>query len=115
MLVKDVRLCDGAMRLIGRPLLLLLADDASEDLQGRVRALAAEIEVADWKSSKDLRRAFPNARIEKRRIFVELNERYCAVIIVNYERSVAMVEYAGANAGYGKAPPSALGKAGRRK
>jgi mRNA-degrading endonuclease HigB of HigAB toxin-antitoxin module len=115
MLANDVRLCDGAMRLIGRPLLLLLADDADEDLQGGLRALAAEIESADWKSSRDLHRAFPKARIEKRRVFVELDERHCAVIIVNYERSVAMVEYAGANADYGKAPPSALRKAGRRK
>lgn len=102
------------MRLIGRPQLAPLGDEAGADLRDGVRALAAEIGAAEWKSSKDLELSFPNARIEKHRVFVDLDEHHCAVIIVNYERGVAMVEYAGANAGYGKKALKAT-KLGRRK
>ena len=102
------------MRLIGRPQLLRLAEDAGEDLQGDVRALAAEIESASWKSLTSLKRAFPEARIEKHRAIVDLDERHCAVIIVDYKRSVAVVEYAGASAEYGRAASTAA-KSGRRK
>ena len=91
-----------------------LAEDAGEDLQGGVRALAAEVESASWKSSTSLKRAFPEARIEEHRAIVDLDERHCAVIIVDYERSVAVVEYAGASAEYGTAASTAS-KSERRK
>lgn len=114
MLVKDVQLCDQGMRLIGRPLLLRLAEDAGENLQDDLRAFAAEVETASWKSSKGLKRAFPEARIEGHRVIVDLDERHCAVIIVDYERSVSVVEYAGASAKYRTAAATAA-KSGRRK
>ena len=101
------------MRLIGRPLLLRLAENAGEGLRDDVCAFAAEIQAASWKSSMSLKRAFPNARVEKHRAFVDLDERHCAVIIVDYERSVAVVEFAGARLEYQRAAPAA--KAERRK
>lgn len=102
------------MRLIGRPLLLRLAENAGEGLQGDVCAFAAEVQAASWKSSMSLKRAFPDAQIEKHRAIVDLDERHCAVIIVDYERSVAVVEYAGASAEYQRAASTAA-KAERRK
>jgi len=102
------------MRLIGRPLLLRIAEDAGEILQDDLRALAAEVESASWKSSKGLKRAFPEARIEGCRVIVDLDERHCAVIIVDYERSVTVVEYAGLSTEYQTAAAS-VAKSGRRK
>jgi len=93
------------MRLIGRPLLAELSETAGEYLRGSARALAAEMASADWKSSKEFRQAFPNARIDEHRIFVDLDQDHCALIIMNYERSVAMVEYAGTIEGFTKAEP----------
>lgn len=114
MLAKNVGLCDQGMRLIGRPLLLRLAEVAGEKLQDDLRALTAEIEAASWKSSKGLERAFPGACIKGRRVIVDLDERHCAVIIMDYERSVSVVEYAGASAEY-HSKAAAATKTGRRK
>lgn len=100
--------------MIGRPLLLRMAEDADENLQDDLRAFAAEVETASWNSSKSLKRAFPEARIEGRRALVDLDERHCAVIIVDYERSVTVVEYAGLRAEYQTAAATAA-KSGRRK
>lgn len=113
-LAKNVGLCDQGMRLIGRPLLLRLAEVAGKELQDDLRALAAEVEAASWKSSKGLKRAYPEARIDGRRVIVDLDERHCAVIIIDYERSVGVVEYAGASAKYQLAAATAA-KSGRRK
>lgn len=114
MFAKGIRLCNQGMRLIGRPLLLRLAEDAGVKLRDDVRAFAAELEAASWESSKGLKRAFPEARIEGRRVIVDLDERHCAVIIIDYERSVSVVEYAGASANYQMAAATAE-KSGRRK
>lgn len=100
--------------MIGRPILLRMAENAGENLQDDLRALAAEFEAASWKSSKGLKRAFPEARIEGCRVIVDLDERHCAVIIIDYERSVSVVEYAGASAKYQLAAATAA-KSGRRK
>lgn len=100
--------------MIGRPLLLRLAEVAGEKLQDDLRALAAEVEAASWKSSKGLKWAFPEARIEGPRVIVDLDERHCVVIIVDYERSVSVVEYAGASAEYQLAAATAA-KSGQRK
>lgn len=100
--------------MIGRPLLLRLAEDAGENLQDELRAFAAEVEAASWKSSKGLLRAFPEARVEGCRVIVDLDERHCAVIIIDYERSVSVVEYAGASAKHQMAA-AAVAKPGRRK
>lgn len=100
--------------MIGRPLLLRLAEVAGKELQDDLRALAAEVEAASWKSSKGLKRAYPEARIDGRRVIVDLDERNCAVIIIDYERSVGVVEYAGASAKYQLAAATAA-KSGRRK
>lgn len=100
--------------MIGRPLLLRLAEDADKNLQDDLRAFVAEVEAASWKSSKGLKRAFPEARIEGRRVIVDLDERHCAVIIIDYERSVSVVEYAGASVKYQMAAATAA-NSGRRK
>ena len=89
------------------------AEDADEVLQDDLRAFAAEVETASWKSAKGLERAFAEARIEGRRAIIDLDERNCVAIIVDYERSVTVVEYAGPSAKYdtisatgGKSGPS---------
>lgn len=91
-----------------------LAEVAGEELQDDLRALAAEVEAASWKSSKGLKRAYPEARIDGRRVIVDLDERHCAVFIIDYERSVGVVEFAGASAEYQLAAATAA-KSGRRK
>jgi len=114
MLAKNLQLCDRRMRLIGRPLLLRMAKDAGENLQDDLRAFAAEVETASWKSLKGLKRAFPEAHIEGHRVIIDLDDRHCAVIIVDYERSVTVVEYAGPSAEYQSTAATAA-KSGRRK
>lgn len=86
------------MRLIGRPELIKLARAAGGRPGDAVRALAAELEAASWRSFDDVRKAFPLSHFSDDRLTIDLDGDHCTVVAINYEKGVALVEFAGSGA-----------------
>jgi len=95
LLVHCRPLCDGLMRLIGKSALFTLAQSAAAALRDDVRALAAELEAAEWLSAAEAAGAFPRARLSDHRLIIDLDDRHCAVVAIQYELGIALVEFAG--------------------
>jgi len=83
------------MRLIGKSALFTLAQSAAAALRDDVRALAAELEAAEWLSAAEAAGAFPRARLSDHRLIIDLDDRHCAVVAIQYELGIALVEFAG--------------------
>jgi hypothetical protein len=60
-----------------------------------VRAPAAELEAAEWLSAIEAAGAFPHARFADHRLIIDLDDRHCAVVAIQYELGIALVEFAG--------------------
>jgi hypothetical protein len=84
------------MRLIGRPDLLKLARGGDGPLRDAAFALAAELQSASWRTPAEACAAYPRARLDGHRLAIDLGDRHCAVIAINYEKGVALIEFAGA-------------------
>ena len=95
LLVRYGTLCDGQMRLIGKSALFTLAQSVTAVLRDDVRALAAELEAAEWLSASEAAGAFPRARFSDHRLIIDLDQRHCAVVAIQYELGIALVEFAG--------------------
>ena len=83
------------MRLIGKSELLTLAQSAAMDVRDAVRSLAAVMEAAIWRSASDAKAAFPRAAFADHRLIIELDDRHCVVVAIQYEAGIALVEFAG--------------------
>lgn len=83
------------MRLIGKSELYALAETKDRELVQAVRALGAELEAADWHSLDNVLTAFPRAQLCEHRVTIDLDELNCAVIALNFEVGIALVEFAG--------------------
>ncbi len=97
------------MRLIGGPELQMLTRGADPELRGAALALAAELRAASWRSPGEARQAFPRAECTDDRLTVFLDDRHCAVVLISYEKGVALIEFAGPSAG--RPATGAAGKA----
>jgi len=83
------------MRLIGKSELFTFAQSATEDVREAVLALSAELEAAVWGSASDAEVAFPRAAFAGHRLIIQLDDRHCAVVAIQYELGIALVEFAG--------------------
>jgi len=83
------------MKLIGVPILLGVIRNADPSLRGAVLALHAELAAADWSCVEEALTSYPNAEREGHRLVVDLDHRHCAVVGINYEVGIAMIEFAG--------------------
>lgn len=83
------------MRLIGKSELFTLAQSAASDLRNAVHSLAAELEAAAWRSITEAEAAFPLAALTGHRLIIDLDDRHCAVVVIQYELGIALVEFAG--------------------
>jgi hypothetical protein len=83
------------MRVAGRIRLIRLSRGALGDLADGLRALLAELEEAQWKSEDEALKAYPGAEVDAHRLVIPLDELHCAVVALNYQSEIALIEYAG--------------------
>ena len=83
------------MKLIGISRLAVLALDAPSALRGAIAAMHAELDAAEWRGHQDALRAYPSAECSEHRIVIGLDEQHCVVVTINYELSIALIEFAG--------------------
>jgi|HubBroStandDraft_4_1064222.scaffolds.fasta_scaffold1698706_1 hypothetical protein len=95
------------MKLMGAPRLFEIVG-ASAAARGASSALCAELDVGVWRSSAEVTAAFPRADWEDGRLVVALDDRLCAVIAFNYEREIALIEFAGRSIDRKELPPTRL-------
>jgi hypothetical protein len=86
---------ENLMRVAGRIMLIRLSRGALGDLAAGLRALLAELEEAQWKSEEEALEAYPSAEVDAHRLVISLDERHCAVVALNYQSEIALIEYAG--------------------
>jgi len=82
------------MKLIGLIRLHALACRADR-LRGAARALHAELAAASWRKEADATAAFPNATLDAGRLVIDLDDTHCAIVAVNYELGITVIEFAG--------------------
>jgi hypothetical protein len=86
---------ENLMRVAGRTRLIRLSRGALGDLAAGLRALLAELEEAQWKSRQEAIKAYPHAEVDAHRLIIPLDEQHCAVVALNYQSEIALIEYAG--------------------
>jgi hypothetical protein len=86
---------ENLMRVAGRIRLIRLSRGALGDLAAGLRALLAELEEAQWKSEEEALKAYPGAEVDAHRLVIPVDERHCAVVALNYQLEIALIEYAG--------------------
>lgn len=64
-------------------------------MRDAIRALAAELEAATWKTSEEVRKAFPKSDVTGNRLLVDLDGHHCAAVAFSYGKGVALIEFAG--------------------
>lgn len=83
------------MRIAGSLRLIRPAEDCSRELRGAFLALHAELVVASWHSPEDVLATYPHAEQEAHRLVVSIHGTHCAIIAINYELGIALIEHAG--------------------
>ncbi len=83
------------MKLMGTVRLQHLAQCGRADLAGGVAALCAELKAIAWETPEALLDFYPSAKIDGRRVEIELDETHCVMLLVNYETGHMLVESAG--------------------
>lgn len=83
------------MRLIGKSELYALARTKNTDLLDAVLALGAELEAASWRTTEDVRQAYPQARLAGHRLTIDLDGRHYVLVAFNLKVGIALVETAG--------------------
>lgn len=79
------------MRVIGKSRLTGFAKAVEADLRGSAWAACAELEELQWRGPDDAHASFPMAAVDGGRIAIELDERYCLNVEVNYELGIALI------------------------
>lgn len=91
----------GPMKLMGAPKLFAAAAGAS---LAACAALCAELEAGDWTCADDVVSSFPRASWSKNRVVIPVDDRLDAVVAFNFERGIALIDFAKPSA---KSPHSA--------
>lgn len=86
------------MRVVGRIRLAALAEGAAPELRSAVSSLYAELHNTAWSSADDMAADYPAAQRFGHRFYISLCDQYCAVVVVNFETGIVVVESAGLNA-----------------
>lgn len=94
-LARPVRLCNSAMKVIGKGTLHVLATGNDAALAGAAHALFAELSAARWFDLDGAARTYPKAEFNGERITIALPSDHCAVIVANFPAGVVLVEFAG--------------------
>jgi hypothetical protein len=83
------------MKLMGIGKLHALATSGNRALAGAAASLRAELAAAEWEDAEDALQTYPTALSNGHRIEIRLPADHCAVVSVNYQAAVALVEFAG--------------------
>ena len=83
------------MRVIGKSELHGLARTKDRDLREAALAFAAELEAASWRAGDHVLAAYPRGQLTGNCLIVNLDERHCVMVALNFVMGIAVVEYAG--------------------
>lgn len=83
------------MRLMGIGKLHALATSKKGAVARAAAALRAELAAFEWNGPDQAAADYPNARVDGHRIEIRLPDENCAVLAVNFNAGVAMIEFAG--------------------
>jgi hypothetical protein len=92
------------MKLMGAPRLFRMVG-ASAAARGASSALLAELDAGVWRSRAEVVGAFPHSNWQDGRLVIALDEWLCVVIAFNYEREIALIEFAGPSLDREESPP----------
>ena len=81
------------MRLMGKSKLWKLARVPS--VRGAVASLWHELEEYSWRNARDAAKCYPSAKLDGHRLTIDLGDTHCAVIGINFELGIVLVEFAG--------------------
>jgi hypothetical protein len=91
------------MRLMGKSKLSRLARIPS--LRGPIASFWHELEEYSWQTARDAARSYPAAKLDGHRLTVELDGEHCAVVALNFELGIALIEFAGSKTGRRRRAP----------
>jgi hypothetical protein len=91
------------MRLMGKSKLSKLARNPS--LRGAVASFWHELEEYSWRSARDAARSYPTAKFDGHRLTVELDSEHCAIVALDFELGIALIEFAGIKTGRRRRTP----------
>jgi len=64
-----------------------------------VRAAAAslwhELEEYSWPNVRDAAKSYPAAKLNGNRLTIDIGDRYCVVVAINFALGIALIEFAG--------------------
>ena len=79
---------------MGAPTLFAKAARISHAAVGACAALCAELEHGFWTSRDEVRASYPHARWSEGRAIITINNELEAVVAFNFERGIALVDFA---------------------
>lgn len=64
-------------------------------VRSAVASLWHELEEYSWRDARDAAKCYPAANLDGHRLTIDLGDEHCAVVGLNYELGIALVEFAG--------------------
>ena len=83
------------VRVLGKTLLLELADSGGAEVAASVAALSSELEEGQWREYADFLAHFPRSTRDRGFTTIFLGQTHRVDLAVNFERQIAIIAYAG--------------------